>query len=201
MHPRWKTKDEFPGSISLPYGVKTSHTWHEIGAILRVINDYDVMTFVELGFHVGGLGTIVSGRSKWMPNFQYMGYDLEFANVDSMVARLLSVRQGNIFENIDEIYSLAKDNGKVLIYCDNGDKAREMREFSKHLQSGDIIMCHDYYDGQEVVGLEDFGDGDGCGCVPEVIVDDIQFLLDDRTFDIVPEELLYGTRIIGFIKK
>ena len=198
MHPKWQTKDEFPGSISLPYGVKTSHTWHEIGAILRIINDYEVNTFIELGCHVGGLGTIVAGRSHWHRNFRYIGVDKDLSVVDSDVLRKLSIWKMDIFDRVEEIY--LNGTGRILIYCDNGDKIREMEEFSEFLKSGDIIMCHDYYGGQKVEGLKGFGKNLKCGCKPEVLKREIQFLFDDPTFEEISPYLLDGTRIMGFVK-
>ena len=198
-HPKWKTSNEFPGSISLPYGVKLSHTWHEVGQILRIVNDYDVYTFVELGAHVGGLASILQWRSKFHP-FRYIGYELQIDIVDNDVNESHSIHPKDIFDKPKDIVNHSP-NGRTFIYCDNGNKIKEMRVFSKHLRSGDIIACHDYYDGQWVDGLNAFGESDECGCKPEVWRRDIQYLYDDETFSALPEYLLKGTRIIGFIKK
>jgi len=197
-HPKWKTKDEFPGSISLPYGIKTSHTWHEIGQILRIINDLDVYTFIELGAHVGGLASILHWRSRFAP-FRYIGYELLDNIIDDDVRINCAVYSKDIFKHKQEI--VPRDNdGRIFIYCDNGDKIREMRVFSQYLRSGDLIACHDYYDGQWVDGLEDFGVDNSCGCVPEVWKESLPFLFDDETFVELPAYLLYGTRIMGFMK-
>ena len=197
-HPKWKTKDEFPGSISLPFGIKTSHTWYEIGQILRIINDYDVYTFIELGAHVGGLASILVWRSRFAP-FRYIGYEILSPIIDDNVKNNCAIYSKDIFKHPEEI--VPKDNdGKIFIYCDNGNKVKEMQVFHKFLRSGDIIACHDYYNGQWVDGLKDFGESDECGCVPEVWEKDVQYLINDETFTLLPSYLLHGTRIIGFIK-
>lgn len=198
-HPKWKTKDEFPGSISLPYGVKTSHTWHEIGQILRIINDLDVYTFVELGAHVGGLASILVWRSRFAP-FRYIGYEWIDHIIDDDVRNNAPIHSKDIFKNPREI--IPTDNqGKIFIYCDNGAKVKEMHIFHKFLRSGDIIACHDYYDGQWVDGLKDFGESNECGCVPEVWKENLQFLFDNPNYEPLPPYLLHGTRIMGFVKQ
>ena len=197
-HPKWKTNDEFPGSISLPYGIKTSHTWHELGQILRIINDYSVYSFAELGCHVGGMASLLLPRSKYH-SFRYIGFELEDTHIDDVVREQCVIHIGDIFKNIKEAWSLAK-SGKTFLYCDNGNKSREMYEFAQYLEMGDIIACHDYYDGQDVVGLENFGRTDECGCVPEVSKSDVLFLFDSPNFQKLPQYLLDGTRIIGFLR-
>ena len=197
----WKTSDEFPGSISLPFGIKTSHTWHEIGQILRIINDYDIISFAELGCHVGGLGTMLSGRATWRTGFRYYGFELNPSYVDKQVMNKLDISLTDIFNNAKSIYMKCK-MGNTFIYCDNGDKVREMQVFSTFLQTGDIIACHDYFDNQNVYGLEDFGrEGNTCGCAPEVWKKDVQFLFDDPSFEPLSKRYLEDTRIVGFIKK
>jgi len=198
-HKHWKTSDEFPGSISLPYGVKTSHTWHEIGQILRIINDLDVYTFIELGCHVGGLASILQWRSRFQP-FRYLGYDNNISVVDDNVFASAAIFQKDVFENPKEL--IPKDNeGKIFIYCDNGDKVREMYLYAPLLRVGDIIACHDYFDNQKVYGLRNFGFSDECGCRPEVWRKDVQYLYDNPNFEVLPAYLLEGTRIIGFVRK
>ena len=198
-HKKWKTTDEFPGSISLPFGVKTSHTWHEIGQILRIINDLDVYTFIELGCHVGGLASALMGRSRFHP-FRYIGYEIQSQIIDDVVKESCTIFSKDIFENPKSVVDHA-DAGRTFIYCDNGDKVQEMEVFSKHLRPGDVIACHDYFDNQVVVGLDNFGFSDECGCKPEVWRENVQYLYDDPTFEVLSDVYLQGTRIIGFVKQ
>lgn len=197
-HPKWKTNNEFPGSISLPFGVKTSHTWHEIGQILRIINDLDIYTFIELGAHVGGLASALIGRSRFHP-FRYIGYELNAPVIDDAVKENCAIYSKDIFANPEEIVNHAQ--GKTFIYCDNGDKVKEMHTFHKFLRPQDVIACHDYYDGREVYGLLNFGEDNSCGCVPEVWRKDVEFLYTREDFTPLPDYLLKGTRIVGFVKQ
>lgn len=198
-HKRWKTQDEFPGSISLPFGIKTSHTWHEIGQILRIINDLDIETFIELGCHVGGLASIV-GCNMFYKSFKYVGVDSKAEHFDNSVDQLFALQQEDIFESPEELINKHRQ-GKTFVYCDDGDKVKEMNIFYKFLLPGDVIACHDYWDGQEVVDLHDFGYSDACGCVPEVAKTNLVKLFDDRSLTMLPPYLLKGTRIMGFMKR
>lgn len=194
----WKTRDEFPGSISLPYGIKTSHTWHEIGQILRIINDLDVGVFVELGAHVGGLASIIIPLSNYK-QFVYFGVE----NKPEIVYPTLrsSLYFGDVFsqDTVNAVSGLWT-TARKFIYCDNGNKVEEMELYRSILKPGDVIACHDYYDGQEVYGLENFGMDNSCGCVPEVWKDDlVQF--ESPEFKLLDPYLLDGTRIMGFIRQ
>ena len=192
---RWKTSDEFPGSISLPFGIKTSHTWHEIGQILRIINDLDITTFVELGTHVGGLASMIScvGKYKY---FRYYGLDIKTDWADSDVLPLLLERDVLSESTKQEIEMLPRI-GRTMIYCDGGNKITEMDFYASILISGDVIACHDYYNGQDVVDLDNFGVDDTCSCVPEVREKDLVLF---ENWERLPNYLLKGTRITGYIR-
>jgi hypothetical protein len=193
MTDRWKTQDEFPGSISLPFGVKTSHTWHEVGQILRIINDLDISTFIELGTHVGGLSSMLTCISRYKP-FSYYGYDIKTDWADQSIFGYLRLRDVMSDETVSEISTLV--TGRTMIYCDGGNKISEMELYKTILNPNDVIACHDYYGGQAVFGLKDFGISKECGCVPEVSPFDLHF--DGWTK--LPYYLLEGTRLMGFIK-
>jgi len=193
----WKSKDEFPGSISLPYGIKTSHTWHEIGQILRVINDLDIQTFVELGAHVGGLASILLPVNRYR-DFVYFGVEHKEEIIHPTIRDRIYIADIFNIETVETIKRV-KMNRKTFIYCDNGDKVKEMWYYLSTLNSGDVIACHDYYDGQDVYGLKNFGLDDSCGCKPEVWKDDL-LPFSGVEFEPLPAYLLEGTRIMGFTK-
>ena len=196
-----KTQNEFPGSISLPFGIKTSHTWHEIGQLLRIINDLDVETFVEIGVHVGGLASMISSVAHYKP-FVYQGVEIAEALIDDRIKPLVFC--GDALSPVTRHYvSTVSGVGKgtKFIYCDGGDKIGEMRFYWELLNTGDMIACHDYFDGQKVFGMDGFGFDDGkCGCKPEVWRESLDFLFDNPAFEEMDHYLLEGTRIMGFVK-
>jgi hypothetical protein len=193
----WKTQDEFPGSISLPYGIKTSHTWHEIGQILRTINDFDIQMFVEVGAHVGGLASIIAPLIEYK-DFIYVGLEIDESIVHPEVRSYIQIADVMDIQTIQNIKD-ATTKRKTFIYCDNGNKVNEMALYASILKRGDVIACHDYFDGQTVQSLGGFGVDDSCGCKPEVWKRDLQ-LFHTSGYEQLPEYLLAGTRIMGFIK-
>lgn|SRR5574341_152481 len=193
----WKSKDEFLGSISLPYGVKTSHTWHEVGQLLRIINDLDIETFVELGTHVGGLASILLPINKYR-SFVYFGIEHQAEIIHSVIREFIYIADVFNPETVETVRRV-KLNRKTFIYCDNGDKVREMNLYKSILKRGDVIACHDYFNGQEVYGLKNFGFDDSCGCKPEVWDKDLSEFYTSE-FVRLDNHFLDNTRIIGFIK-
>lgn len=195
----WKTSDEFPGSISLPYGIKTSHTWHEIGQILRIINDLNVELFVELGAHVGGLASAILPLRNYR-DFEYIGIEHKPEIVHPKIYEHLHFWDVLTISTATTIGAAVSVRRRAFVYCDDGDKIKEMDLYKSILKPGDIIACHDYYDYQEVYGLKNFGVDDSCGCVPEVWRGHLaQF--ESPEFKPLPAYLLEGTRIMGFIKQ
>lgn len=196
-HPRWTSKDEFPGSISLPFGIKTSHTWHEVGQILRIINDLDVQTFVEIGAHVGGLGSIVSCVQKYRP-FKYVGIEINGEIIDDLMRGKIFINDALQLSTARYIREQAYE--KTFFYCDGGNKIYEMNLYGNYLRDGDIIACHDWFNGQEVYGLNGFGVDNGeCGCRPEVSYSDLLDFFQDPRYKVLDDYLLRGTRIMGLI--
>lgn len=197
-HPNWKTHDEFPGSISLPYGIKTSHTWHEIGKILRIINDQDIETFIELGCHVGGLASILLPLQN-IRKFSYWGVERDVSITHDHVLSSGKIIAGDILTVEMKELIKSKMNGKTLIYCDGGNKIEEMRLYHDLLKSGDIIMTHDFWHGWDVVDVPGFENNAG-DCKPEVWIHNLDFLYGNLNFKLVSHYLIEGTRIAGFKK-
>jgi len=183
----WQTKDEFSGSTSLPYGIKTSHTWHEMGQILRIINDYEIETFVELGVHVGGLASLLLPITKYK-NFTYFGIEKDVSIIHPAIRDRIYI--GDILESVDEVRRI-KMSRRTFIYCDGGNKKLEMGLYKDLLNTGDIIACHDYFR-ENIIGLDIFA--------PEVSRKDLLFLEYGLRFEPLPDYALSGTRIMGFIK-
>lgn len=158
-----KTQDEWNGITSLPYGTIMGHTWHEAGQILRVINDYDITAFVEVGTNVGGLTSLLFGRTAVVTDFKYLGLEMDFSIVNQHVLALRSFSPRFRVLNLDcfseeafnEVGTHLRNSGRCLIYCDGGNKVKELYHFAPLLRPQDIIMAHDYYDGvREVRDVE-----------------------------------------------
>ncbi len=133
-----------------PFGIPLSHSWAAVGAILMAIQEYKIRTFIELGFEHGGLASIMAVRSRLLL-FAYVGVDTN-PRTDSDVHELMADSSlahfvfGDVFsvDIIDYVKrQLVFSNYPKMIYCDNGDKPKELRTYAPLLSPGDLIGAHD----------------------------------------------------------
>jgi len=50
----------------------------------------------------------------------------------------------DVFEIEDEIGELIARTGPTIVFCDGGNKAVELKVFSRFLKKGDYIAVHDF---------------------------------------------------------
>lgn len=137
--------DSWPEGRDFPFGIHASHNWNELGAIFRVIDDFDIRTFVELGVFKGGLASMMIARSRNSPDFYYLGIEKDFNLADPIVQDHLW--DGDVFDDVivDKLLEqLLHWPIPQIIYCDNGDKPREVKTYLPVVPSGTYIMAHDW---------------------------------------------------------
>lgn len=106
------------------------HAWQ------KFFHNYSVETLIELGT---GSGSFSLWLKKQVPNFltydnQQPYHDIpEFRNVDILG------------ESEEIIKAIDYADGPFLLFCDNGNKPREVEIYSKYLKSGDYLAVHDFY--------------------------------------------------------
>ena len=133
---------------------------------MKVIQDFEVKGFVELGFHRGGLASCLIARS-FMTDFWYLGTEIDRKIMEPAVIDLskLSERSQIMITDNAQVNTIvavngwmAQREGQTLIYCDGGDKPREFRIYSRLLDVGDLIGVHDL--GKEITeeSFERYGD-------------------------------------------
>lgn len=180
-------------------GLHVGHTEIEVATILKVIQEFQIKKFVEVGVHVGGLANILSK----LPGLQYMGIE----NNPSVINEKLTKSEiffvyGDCFspETIQKVMLFMHCvSGASLVYCDNGNKPKELLAYYNILEPGDYIFAHDYYDTMRVLDdLPGFG-VDLDFPKPEVLESDIEFLRTNKDFVEVPT-ILDKTRICGFMR-
>lgn len=145
-------KDNWPEGEPYPFGVHASHTWDELGAIFRVIQDFKINTFIELGLFKGGLSSFMLTRCQYVTNFYYVGVekdrellDIRLMNIFGSFGSRLVI--GNVFHPqvskliMDVVMSCPVPR---LVYCDNGDKPREVNTYLPIVPKGTYVMAHDW---------------------------------------------------------
>ena len=108
----------------------------------------DIVRVVELGTGCGGL-TLFFGLHMAARNGKVLTFDTRRRPVPSwyILAKLLNItfEQKDVFEaaTVQEVKTFIKD-GEALVFCDNGDKKKELPLYTPVLKKNDLIMVHDW---------------------------------------------------------
>lgn len=178
--------------------IRLGHIFHEVDVIKSIVKQANPLNFIEIGVHEGGLSYLL------IPEFTNICYytgieidcgliqqkvkDMYFDNIGHVTLMCLDCFSPVVFNTLAEM-------SRKVVYCDGGHKAKEIAHFKPALRSGDIIMCHDFYDGTRTVRG-----------VPrenisiEVTASDVQIYENDTAFERLPEDMFKETRIIGWKK-
>lgn len=130
--------------MSLPLGTfcGINHGQNE-GAFLlweRLLNEHDELkSIVELGTYQGGFAIFLNTQAD-VRGIQFTTFD-----VMAPIYWLPAYQQVDIFENRAAVTS-ALNPRPTLLFCDNGDKPREVEVFAGHLEEGDLLVVHDWGD-------------------------------------------------------
>lgn len=149
-----------------PMSIPTSMTWLDIGALLNLIHIHQVRTVVEIGTHRGGFAAVLTGRTLFDPGFHLFTVELDPSIVhpdfrgaaESFDLTNVQLWIGDAFAHETRqrvIEELARHDQRALLFCDGGDKPREMREFHALLRPGDLMVGHDYHNEYNDEGLPD----------------------------------------------
>ena len=124
---------------------------------IDIINRYDVKLFIELGTYMGGALVYVIPNLMLDQEFKYVGFEVLPWTVNGKIRRFESehprcqiILEDMFFErHLSAMSDLIKSTeGAVYVFCDGGDKPKELMTFSAFLRIGDIISVHDYVENQ-----------------------------------------------------
>lgn len=179
--------------------LRVGHTEHEVKMLLEFIDKYKVKKFVEIGVHEGGLTQLLIE----IPGLKYLGMDINPGIAAEHIREKALILGGDCFNSIMKSkvsYFINSLFGTSIIYCDNGNKPKELVAYVDIPNVGDILMAHDYYDpNRQVRGLEGFGTTLKSP-EPEVLPEDVEFLRNDLRYTEVTD-LLEETRICAFMRR
>jgi len=128
------------------FGVTIYKSWSEIFQLEGLLNEYTFSNIVELGTGFGST-TIFLGVQGHLKGIKVYGFDNKplAPNVQKLLDAIGTVFECvDIFTKVDEIANLIKRPGRTLLYCDNGDKAKELEIWGAYLKPGDVVLVHDY---------------------------------------------------------
>lgn len=135
------------GITANPFGIGIAQNWAQIGSIFEDLNRFKITLFVELGVFLGGFSDLMLLRMNFVPGFDYLGTQLDYEQVAKRLSGNPRIIQGNHWDEpiVSRIQNLINTNvGTAMVYCDGGDKPREIRTYTPMLRVGDYIRAHDY---------------------------------------------------------
>ena len=151
------------------WGQHCQHAPASTATLERVLNAYRPSVIVEIGSLFGGI-------TAYIGTWAFLNGRAHVLSLDMVPCMTVDVRDflGRIgvvywYEDAWKPDTVAKvfeyimgrrRDGRALIYCDGGDKTRELALYSKTLDAGDVIGCHDYTTEVAIGGAaEALGDG------------------------------------------
>lgn len=137
-------------------GIKTTQYWADLALWEKFLNRHsDIMSIIELGTEKAGLSLFLSLQAR-QRGIEFRTFDhKDTDNLDTPLAKLIGLRDafslGNLFGVAGtRLIELLKTelSHPILLFCDDGDKAREFKEFVPYLRIGDYVGVHDW--GKEI---------------------------------------------------
>jgi len=125
-----------------------------------IIRKFDPDIIIELGTLYGGMTLVLH---EAMPDVTIHTFDKvpqvknELFDEEKVFFHIVDVLKEESSEliNVIEDYPLSRK----FLYCDNGDKAKEIEMYAKYLYLGDLLGCHDWesrWKSKEKKSLPDF---------------------------------------------
>jgi cephalosporin hydroxylase len=122
-------------------GIPMAQFWCDIYLWEAVLNsNTHLKRIVELGTWMGGFSLFLQMQAE--------ARDMTFFTYDSIVFREdvtknLPFTKLDIWANIDFLGDLMSKEA-TLLFCDNGNKPRELKTFAPYLTSDSIVIVHDW---------------------------------------------------------
>lgn len=140
--PIWNTTGQF-----WPAGLPIGQSWLDIGVIFYALQLTGAKSFVEIGINRGGLSAMMYAKTVVEKDFHYYGIEITPHLIDANLPRSnenFTIYVGDIFDNVAWLEHAIRSAKRSIIFCDGGDKAKEMAFVAPLLRPDDVILVHDY---------------------------------------------------------
>lgn len=125
--------------------------WHSMAEIYlmdRLLYRNKFNRIIELGTMTGGM-TLIFGIHALRMGADVMTFDIRKEPRDVVWKALVEVlpikyHEADVFtEEAETLIADYMNQGRILLYCDNGKKIDEFNKYVQYLKKGDIVMTHD----------------------------------------------------------
>lgn len=142
-------------------GIGIAQTSNQVRMFFHLIEEYNLMGFIELGVLYGGIANLMlKYKNEKDPDFLYCGFEInqsqiveKIRNIDEI--KIMDVQSQGCVNVVKEL--IDNSSGAVLVLCDNGNKQNEMELYAPALRVGDFLMAHDYPGEVTDTFLDQFG--------------------------------------------
>ena|SRR3990167_10258490 len=127
-------------------GVKMSQASYIIPFWEKILFENDFRRIVEFGTYKGGLSLffLLWCMQRKSAFYTYDNMAHKYSRLGYGLKLPQHFKKIDIFKHEKEIGEIIQRPGRTIVFCDNGDKPRELKIFSKYLKPGDIIGVHDF---------------------------------------------------------
>lgn len=138
----------WPDTKKFPFGVQSDYSWNEIGALLRLIDEYNVGLVIETGVNRGDFAAWMMAICMFNTKFHYVGITCNIDLVDESVSDFIrGVPQAFISKGLsysDAILAMVKKYinnsfSRVLVFCNGANVEKEFNAYMNILRPGDVI--------------------------------------------------------------
>lgn len=134
-----------------PLGVSCSLTWYDVGAIAHILQAARIGAVLEVGVEHGGLSAFfLAYAASADREIAYRGIDISLGALSPVVrqhagARFIETDAWDARTIADAGAWLHRHDAPALIFCDGGDKPKELKLYAPLLRPGDVLLGHDYH--------------------------------------------------------
>lgn len=143
---------DYPDKTYYPFyykGLRVEQSKAIFAALDQLAKDFQPRQIIEIGSRRGGFTKILEDHSI-SDSAKIYSYDIEHLSKPLDYSEKVTLITGDCFQVEKDIAEIIKRTGVTLVFCDGGDKNREINVFSKYLKTGDLIFGHDYAPTREI---------------------------------------------------
>ncbi len=136
---------EIPLEGHYPFGIKINFSYYQLGLFLYMMEIFKPSLVIELGYLHGGVGSFILENNMC----NYVGFDITDSHLDHRLHRFRRThfKLGNVFESgtkrqVEDVWN--RHPPSRFLFCDNGNKKRELRLYHWIVGPDDFLLVHDY---------------------------------------------------------
>lgn len=141
-----KDDEDFKDKSYYPFyykGIRVQQNRNIFDSLDSLSKEIEPSQIIEIGACDGGFTKILEDH-KISKNAKIYSIDIDAENSNVNYGDKVETIQGDCFSLEEQIAKRIQQEGISLVFCDGGNKNKEINTFSKYLKSGDFIFGHDY---------------------------------------------------------